>query len=272
VRVKGKRRRRRKEDYDSPLESLEKLMRAMSVDDGGSCVVGLIRGTSVWMRVTEFTSNCLGRCCVGRYMPSLDPALVEAIAKVKRPGQAGEEGAAENPGQGSWYRLCLEEAFFCVHCLHCLDLHDFEAVGSKISVEECWRRFVQLQPNFLKTYISYQHFRGEGYIVKSGIYYGCTQVLYRAHPTVSHSEYCTLAILQRTEEEGETRDKEIPYEDLQSLVRVSVNVKKKLVLLYIFLPTPDKCGCDVSDVNILQLVEVDEFAVTRWLPGSAPHG
>ena len=42
------------------------------------------------------------------------------------------------------------------------------APGAPLSHEACWRALVGLQPNFLRTYVSYQHYRAEGYIVKSG--------------------------------------------------------------------------------------------------------
>ena len=68
---------------------------------------------------------------------------------------------------------------------------------------------------------------------------------------------------------------------------MSVNVKKKLILFFVFYPSagvgpeaaslltkggPSSSCIDVSDISILELVEVDEFVVTRWLPGSAPTG
>lgn len=322
-RISGKRRRRRKEDFQTPLESLHNLMAALTVEDAGRCAQGLLRGTSVWIRVKEATSFCLGLCCIGRFIPSGDAVLDDAMAAIGSPRPSGEgapadagEPEASGPADGaslSWFRLSLEEAFFLLHCLKCLEIRDVRggsgspgAPGAPLSLEACWRAFVGLQPNFLRTYVSYQHYRAEGYIVKSGIYYGCTHVLYGSHPTVNHSEYCVLAILQKdgrgcgrgnggsgngSDRGGEEDGGFLAHEDLQSLVRVSVNVKKKLVLLYIFFPTAEdqerdhrkraKVGeeslgsprvFDVSDVEILQRVEVDEFVVSRWLPGNAPTG
>jgi hypothetical protein len=75
---------------------------------------------------------------------------------------------------------------------------------------------------------------------------------------------------------------------MQSLVRVCVNVGKKLVVLYIFYPegtltegggNPNSnckettaaaaTACDMKDVNMLPLVEVDEIRVSRWMPGES---
>ena len=286
--MKGKRRRRKRVDFETPLESLQNLMEALRSERGGRGALGLLRGTAAWVRVGNKTSFCLGRCCVGRFMPSWDSALQEAVDRIDPwvpTTSTTTEASAPTPNKDDedvhWYRLSLEEAFFLLHCLRCLELRDLGSTQEcpALSSRDCWSRFLRLQPTFLKTYVCYQHFRAEGYIVKSGIYYGCTHVLYKSHPTVNHSEYCVLAILQDRDKVADKVDADdvakeedfVPYEDLQSLVRVSVNVKKKLVLLYVFCP-PAGEGPDQLDVDVLQSVEIDEFVVSRWLPGSAPEG
>lgn len=70
-----------------------------------------------------------------------------------------------NPPQKpcSCYRLSLEEAFFLLHCLECLQIYDSpldHTTGPK-TVQECWTLFIDLQPRFLLSYISYQHFRSQ---------------------------------------------------------------------------------------------------------------
>ena len=313
----GKKKRRRQEDIETPLCSLEKLLESCRCGAGSSKgLKGVLRSTSVWIRVNKYAAKCFGQCCIGRIMPGSDPVLLDALKKCGGTVPGTESKIETEEEQLSWCRLGLEEAFFLVHCLHCLEIFDLDDLKHSppppatttpttsaeqpepLSIQECWTKFMDLHCHFVKTYISYQHFRSKGYIVKSGIYYGCTHVLYERHPQVAHADYCVYAILQKDvgEEEGGGGGGDrksrggIPYEELQSLVRVSVNVKKQLVLLYVFFPTKvqqeeqeqasesKKSKADVSDwdiirdVNMLPLVEVDEIKVTRWLPGTAPNG
>lgn len=62
-------------------------------------------------------------------------------------------------------RLSLEEGFFLIYAINCIEIYD----GSqKLSIEQCWKIFSNADPNFIKCYIIYHHFRSKGWIVKSG--------------------------------------------------------------------------------------------------------
>lgn len=314
---------------EPPLDALEKLVTHCklmlagvreedSVGEGKyrkGNIKGLLRSTSVWIYVDDTVSDSLAKCCIGRLVPVDDNELLTAMSALgvmESPPMIEEEPPVEPRSGGtiqdpqstalsssstySCFRLSLEEAFFMLHCLECLEIYEME--GGKASsnnrhqvkdglklktTQECWSSFLDIQPKFFQSYVSYQHFRSQGYIVRSGIYYGCTHVLYSQHPSVAHASYCVLVILQ--ESGNKTKAKDLLYEEMQALVRVSVNVAKKLVLLYVFCPTdhshnPENQSkgttetakqdeCDINDVNILPLVEVDEIKVTRWIPGDS---
>ncbi len=71
--------------------------------------------------------------------------------------------------------LMLEEAFYLSSVLNCLDIF-FK--GQLMSKQNMWTEFQNVRSNFIERYLSYQHFRTKGWVVKSGIKFGCDFGLY----------------------------------------------------------------------------------------------
>ena len=63
----------------------------------------------------------------------------------------------------------LEEAFFLSYVVGCLQVK-FNDVF--LNLDEMWNLFQRATTSFLPRYISYQHFRMAGWIVRSGIKFG----------------------------------------------------------------------------------------------------
>lgn len=68
--------------------------------------------------------------------------------------------------------LTLEEAFFLSFALYCLTVtHMF--TNEVLNLNELWKLFISVDPNFVEKYVTYHHFRIKGWIVKSGLNFGC---------------------------------------------------------------------------------------------------
>lgn len=69
--------------------------------------------------------------------------------------------------------LDLEEAFFLCHALHCMTMKLNVTANKVLLLEDLWKLFINVDPNFVQKYVTYHYFRSRGWIVKSGINLGC---------------------------------------------------------------------------------------------------
>lgn len=65
--------------------------------------------------------------------------------------------------------LGLEEAFFLVNAINCLQVFNEE---KKLSPEELWNIFKSTDKYFVENYIAYYYFRSKNWVVKPGIKFG----------------------------------------------------------------------------------------------------
>lgn len=72
--------------------------------------------------------------------------------------------------KNSVYYLQLEEAFFLLHTLECLEIKNED--GKIFNEDDCWRVFSSLKPHFPFLYAAYHYYRSKEWVVKSGIQYG----------------------------------------------------------------------------------------------------
>lgn len=158
-------------------------------------------------------------------------------------------------------RIGAEEAFFLAHALQCLVMHRNTMKGETMGIEECWMKFVQEREQYATSYVAYSHFRSKGWLPKSGIQYGSDLVLYRNHPSVAHSEYAVI-VLPMSEELGAPAGRKAftTWNDLQTLSRLSVQVKKGLLVLYVHVEK----GTDCSTPSCLEKFSVQELQLSRW--------
>lgn len=66
--------------------------------------------------------------------------------------------------------LLPEEAIFLQHALGCLNVTD---KSNSLSPDDLWNRFTLKDPDFPIKYAVYYYFRSAGWIVKSGLKFGC---------------------------------------------------------------------------------------------------
>ncbi|XP_013913462.1 PREDICTED: tRNA-splicing endonuclease subunit Sen2 isoform X2 [Thamnophis sirtalis] len=85
-----------------------------------------------------------------------------------------------------YLQLSLEEAFFLVYALGCLNIYCNEA---PLSILTLWDLFSKAQPNFKATYMAYHYFRSKGWVPKVGLKYGTDLLLYRKGPPFYHARY-----------------------------------------------------------------------------------
>lgn len=184
-------------------------------------------------------------------------------------------------------QLTLEEAFFLSFGLGVLQIKDSktdEIIPQKdlFSLFRCHSYFppltpAALQPDdpFILNYVVYHHFRSLGWVVKSGIKFAVDYLLYNRGPVFTHAEFAILVLPayshphwaadRARKEEREKR----PWHWLHCVNRVSSQVKKTLMLVYVEVPPPEdvKVNGEVSvDVpRMLARYKVREVAIRRWL-------
>ena len=100
----------------------------------------------------------------------------------------------------------------------------------------------------------------QGWIPRTGLQYGADFVLYQRHPALTHSDYTVLIVPLAP---GQRPD--LGWHDLQISNRLSTQVSKKLLLLYV---QEQGAAVDRSSPNSLAKVAVHERLVRRWVPES----
>lgn len=118
--------------------------------------------------------------------------------------------------------LSFSEAFFLLFVNKSLNILNLQGVS--MSVEECWKSFNLLEENFYRKYVSYHYFRGNGWVTRTGIKYGCDYVLYKIGPGVDHAQFCVVL------EDASTYVDSFKWKDCVHHSRLSVSVAKHLVI------------------------------------------
>lgn len=134
----------------------------------------------------------------------------------------------------------------------------------RLTVDAFWRACCSKDPSFPACYAAYHHcrakgafehalplnvrychahpslfsaaFLGAGWLPKSGLQYGADYMLYRAHPTVAHSEFVATVLPESAKIGGEPRMQAgragFPdWRDQQALSRLSLQVRRLLLPL-----------------------------------------
>eukprot|EP01080_Neovahlkampfia_damariscottae_P010107 gene10107-2527_t len=121
-------------------------------------------------------------------------------------------------GQKEVLILSLQEAFFLIYGLGCLEITKENKI---LTIEDCWNEFCKIQGKefFISRYLAYHYYRSSGWIVKSGLKYGCDFVLYSKEIERVHAEFCVLVICG-----------DITWKDVQRQSRLSISVAKTLLI------------------------------------------
>ncbi|KAI9023703.1 hypothetical protein CLU79DRAFT_718481 [Phycomyces nitens] len=171
-------------------------------------------------------------------------------------------------------QLDLLEAFFLAFSLNALEICDTSQ--RVLSVKECWHLFGRIftssshdpehslhtpaacQPNIFNAhYAAYHHYRSLGWVPKNGAKFGVDFVLYQSGPRFRHADF-GVVVLPHNEILDETSGSR-SWKWLLGLNRVCTQVKKTLVLCYVFVPQ------DQPDLNtLLRTYTIQEVVLKRW--------
>jgi len=163
------------------------------------------------------------------------------------------------------------EVFFLKFALNVVEVADF---STKQLFNECCL-LVESSPSpgvtnkFILDYVVYHHYRSLGWCVRSGVKFGCDQLLYKRGPPFTHAEYCILIIPN----DGNAR---YDWFEMAAKARVIGTVKKSFVLVYVDFPTQASFNElwnseDYKDEgqrfhDIFGLYKVTEVLYRRWAP------
>ncbi|XP_015275739.1 PREDICTED: tRNA-splicing endonuclease subunit Sen2 [Gekko japonicus] len=150
-----------------------------------------------------------------------------------------------------YLQLSLEEAFFLVYALGCLNIYYSEV---PLSILKLWEFFSEVQPNFRTTYMAYHYFRCKGWVPKVGLKYGTDLLLYRKGPPFYHASYSVIAELVNGDFEGSSQ-RSFSWRSLSSLNRTTANVSKELMFCYLIKPS-DMTEEEMSSPECLKRIKV----------------
>jgi len=177
-------------------------------------------------------------------------------------------------------QLTLEEAFFLSYGLGVLEITDPENNG-RLNMQELLelsRRHsyfppltteVQVDDPFMINYVVYHHFRSLGWVVKPGVKFGVDYLLYNRGPVFSHAEFGVLILPAYSDpywnnDEKRKQAEQKPWHWLHCINRVSAQVKKTVILVYVEIPPPSKAeNSNIGDM--LKAYGVREVSIRRFL-------
>ncbi|KNC85060.1 hypothetical protein SARC_02753 [Sphaeroforma arctica JP610] len=161
--------------------------------------------------------------------------------------------------------LGLEETFYLVYGLQCLDLYR-EGNETPMTIQDVWTAFCTLHAAFIPRYTVYHHYRACGWVPRSGLKYATDFVLYKMGPIFTHSSY---NVLIRTENAPEGfgqglawMSRQEGWGKIQNLQRMTEGVAKDTVLAWVLFPTTFDC----TTPECLGQLQVDEYIIRRWRP------
>ncbi|XP_046652091.1 tRNA-splicing endonuclease subunit Sen2-like isoform X1 [Daphnia pulicaria] len=151
--------------------------------------------------------------------------------------------------------LMLEEAFFLSYVVGCLQV---KFQGIFLNLDEIWKLFKKSTSNFLPRYLSYQHFRMAGWVVRSGIKFGTDFILYKQGPEFHHATYSVLVGNLNTV--IETTDS---WVQLATANRITESVSKELLLCNAVLIQAEP---DFSSPACIEQFLLNVVVLKRWVP------
>ena len=117
-----------------------------------------------------------------------------------------------------------------------------------MSIEDCWLEFCKIQGKdfFVTRYLAYHYYRSLGWIVKSGLKYGCDFVLYSKEIERVHAEFCVLVIKN-----------DITWKDVERQSRLSITVAKTLLICSV------KYSEKINLKNLKEFSSINDISVKR---------
>lgn len=160
------------------------------------------------------------------------------------------------------FHLRFEEAYFLAYIFGSIVIRkDF---NSYYNLDELWNLFSNVfceneKFKFASYYASYHHFRSKGWIVRSGFKFGVDYLLYKEGPPFYHALYSVVIRYIS----GNQKHQEFNLNELSSLIRVSKNSRKELLLCTVNIPESvlDKVTLNPSCIRDFQ---IDLVHLNRW--------
>jgi len=104
----------------------------------------------------------------------------------------------------------------------------------------------------------------QGWIPRTGLQYGADFVLYQRHPALAHSDYSVIILPANSRGNSVVPRPRLDWHDIQIANRLTTQVGKRLLLLYLHQDT----AADCSTPKCLNGITVHERLVRRWVPES----
>eukprot|EP01024_Parvocaulis_polyphysoides_P061761 TRINITY_DN6881_c1_g1_i1.p1 TRINITY_DN6881_c1_g1~~TRINITY_DN6881_c1_g1_i1.p1 ORF type:complete len:255 (-),score=21.99 TRINITY_DN6881_c1_g1_i1:291-1055(-) len=224
----------------------------------GRQLYGVLMGPHIWLAVNESERSELNALCVG-YMdggPKTAHLILQTLQAAEISQQSSFNQSSKRRAQrNEAIKLSLQEALFFMEKLNCLNIIDFESKQT-IGLLRLWNICLKLRgDSFLSSYAIYKHYRSLGWLVRAGIQYGGEYVLYRGHPGCFHSDYIVLPIPLSPLHK-------ISWQQIQVGQRLAGNVRKKLLLVYVYVPS----DIDLADLASTDKLKIEEVEASRWIP------
>jgi tRNA-intron lyase len=244
---------------------------------------GVLVDAAVWLVCSSAAVKSLDHICLG----NLDGG--HGMTAYLR--QELKSIGVDVTGMECTVRLSLDEAFFMHFALAALDLYviDLDTGGKKskdnvsetindsrhgaetnmnsrikrLGTQSAWKLMVSVRPDFPLLYAVYHHFRGKGWIPRTGLQYGADFTLYQKHPALTHSDYSVCIQTPRMSLEFPISRPPATWHDIQITNRLTTQVGKRLLIVNIHDERPE-LGYD--NHRCLDRIELSEYLVRRWVP------
>ncbi|KAI9560651.1 tR-splicing endonuclease subunit Sen2 [Daphnia sinensis] len=222
-------------------------------------IVGRFNGCSVEIEDVEqkqllYSYGCFGKGNLSRSLPNFKSS-VNDVSETSN--------------------LMVEEAFFLSYVVGCLQVKFEEKF---LNLDEIWDLFMKTTNNFLSRYLSYQHFRLSGWVVRSGLKFGgdfsmlCLfefffsthndgihfhVVLYKQGPEFHHASYSVVVRDQNTSNENSDS-----WIQLATVNRITESVSKELLLCDVvpMHPVPQ-----LTTPECLRHLRLNVVVLKRWV-------
>ncbi|GJQ73547.1 hypothetical protein Trydic_g13895 [Trypoxylus dichotomus] len=153
-------------------------------------------------------------------------------------------------------KLCLSlvEAYYLAKDVGCLNVYEEDTLLNK---EKMWETFSENDICFIPNYVTYNHFRKKGWVVKPGIKFGGDYILYKAGPPYYHASYVVIIDILN---EDLTRRKEMQRRSMEvvniiGLNRLCETAGKELLICQLIWPSNiPQANDDLSKININEIL------------------
>ncbi|CAG9824840.1 unnamed protein product [Phaedon cochleariae] len=155
--------------------------------------------------------------------------------------------------------LSLEEAFFLLHSVGCLDIREG---NDYLNASDCWKLFSETDAQFKYNYIVYYYFRAKNWVVKPGIKFGGDYLLYKQGPPFYHASYVVIIeILDDCHSKIEDLcRRSMDKVSVMSLNRLCETGGKELMICEIILNKNEDIHYETLDK-----IRINEILVKRWI-------